>query len=106
MDTEIHMDASGQDGPKPDYSTPARVQAWFLHRSRERWKRKYKQLKTEARRLQNRVSDVSKSRQQWREETKQLNQRVRELEATNAALQQQMADLKKDGQSQASGVDR
>ena len=97
------MNASGQDGHKAEYTTPARVQAWFLHRSRENWKKKYMQLKSDAKRLQNRVNDVSKSREQWREETKELSQRVQELEAESAALQEQLAALKKDGRLRATG---
>jgi uncharacterized protein YlxW (UPF0749 family) len=39
---------------------------WFLKRSRDGWKQKYQQLKAEAKRLQNRVADVTKSRDRWR----------------------------------------
>src|SRR5215213_4154738 len=86
------MDAAGQDGrTTTKYKTVARVQAWFLGRSRDRWKRKYKQLKADAKRLQNRVNDVTRSREGWR-------QRVEQLEAENAALrEQQSAALKKGG---------
>jgi len=55
------------------------------------------QLKTDCKRLQNRVNDVSKSREEWRDETKGLERFVRELEAQNAALQEQLAAQKKDG---------
>jgi hypothetical protein len=96
-DKEIHMNVPSQEGQKTEYTTPHRVQAWFLHRSRENWKKKYSRLKVDAKRLQNRVNDVTKSRQQWREESKELTQRVQELEAENAALQEQLAALKKDG---------
>jgi chromosome segregation ATPase len=90
------MDGAGQDGrqAKP-YTTSHRIQAWFLGRSRDRWKRKYRSVKTEAKRLQNRVSDVSKSRAKWREEAEQWHRRVQELEAHNAALQEQVAAEKK-----------
>ena len=95
---EIHMNAAGQVDNKVEYTTPSRVQAWFLRRSRENWKRKYMGLKSDAKRLQNRVNDVTKSREQWRDESKLLKERVHELEAENAALQQ-AADggFKKDG---------
>lgn len=78
------MDVPQPQEPKPTYTTPARVQAWFLGRSRARWKVKYQELKVEAKRLQNRVNDVTKSRQLWRQKAEQLEQRVRELEAANA----------------------
>ena len=85
------MDATSQEGKATKYLTPPRVQAWFLGRSREKWKRKYKNLKADAKRLQNRVNDVTRSRENWR-------QRVEELEAENAALREQAA-LKKSGRS-------
>jgi chromosome segregation ATPase len=82
------MDGTGQDDRQArHYTTSHRVQAWFLGRSRDRWKRKYKDLKIEAKRLQNRVHDVNKSRAKWREDAEQLQRRVRELEAEHAALQ-------------------
>jgi len=90
------MDVREQDG-KVKYTTPRWVQAWFLGRSRDRWKQKYKDLKVEAKRLQNRVNDVTKSREKWRDEAERLRERVQELEAQTAALQQQDAALKKDG---------
>jgi hypothetical protein len=84
------MDAKNQEGGKREYTTPAYVQAWFLRRSRDNWKTRYKQLKTDAKRLLNRVNDVTRSREMWRE-------RVEELEKENAALQK--AALKKSGRS-------
>ena len=91
------MKTSGQEDRRVEFTTPPWVQAWFLHRSRELWKKKYKVLKADAKRSQNRVSDVTKSREKWRAEAKLLTERVRELEAESAALQQQLAALKKDG---------
>jgi uncharacterized protein YlxW (UPF0749 family) len=84
---EFRMDAISQDGVGRKYTTVHRVQAWFLGRSRDNWRQKYKQLKVHAKRLQNRVNDVTRSRQSWRE-------RVEALEAENAALREQAA-LKK-----------
>lgn len=81
------MDAASQDGKGRKYTTPRWVQAWFLQRSRDKWKAKYKQLKAEAKRLQNRVNDVTRSREKWRGQAE-------ELEAENAALREQAA-LKK-----------
>ena len=91
------MAATSHDDHKVEFTSPPWAQRWFLLRSRDNWKKKYMQLKTESKRLQNRVNDVTKSREQWREETKQLNLRVQELEAENAALQEQLAAFKKDG---------
>jgi hypothetical protein len=85
------MDAMSQEGKKVRYCTPPRVQAWFLSRSREKWKRKCKELKKDAKRWQNRVNDVTRSRESWR-------QRAAELAAENAALREQAAK-KKSGRS-------
>jgi hypothetical protein len=52
------MDALGREDGKGKYTTPRWVQVWFLVRSRARWKRKYQDLKIQAKRLQNRVNDV------------------------------------------------
>jgi SMC interacting uncharacterized protein involved in chromosome segregation len=93
----MHMDVREQLGGSRKYTTPTRVQAWFLGRSRDRWKHKYQELKVQAKRLQNRVNDVTKSRELWRHEAEQLRQRVRELETQTAALQEQAPALKKDG---------
>ena len=80
------MEVSCQDDVTVVYKSPKRVQAWFLLRSRRKWKRKYQELKAQAKRLQNRVSDVTKSREKWRAETEQQRQRLRELDAENAEL--------------------
>jgi len=91
------VDTSSQDGDRVQYTTPRWVQAWFLRRSRDNWKKKYGKLKVDAKRLQNRVNDVSKSREKWRGDSEALEKRVRELESENAALQEQLEALKKDG---------
>jgi uncharacterized protein YlxW (UPF0749 family) len=81
------MDATSQDGGKRKYTTVQRVQVWFLGRSRDNWKRKYQRLKADAKRLQNRVNDVTRSRQRWR-------RRAEELEAQVAALREGVAGKK------------
>lgn len=94
------MDAKSQDG-KRKYLSPRWVQVWFLQRSRDNWKRKYKQLKADAKRMQNRANDVTHSRQKWREQAEQEDRRVKELEAQNTALrEQQQAAFKKDGSAE------
>jgi len=84
------MDATAsQDGNPRKYTTPRWVQVWFLRRSRDNWKKKYQRLKADAKRLANRVNDVSKSRRHWQEQ-------VGALQKENAALREQAA-LKKYG---------
>lgn len=68
------------------YTTCRRVQVWFLQRSRRNWKRKYQELKGEAKRLLNRVSDVTKSREKWREQAERNRQQLDALAAENARL--------------------
>ena len=101
MDKEIHMATTRHDDNPVEYTSPAWAQRWFLKRSRDNWKKKYMTLKTDAKRLENRVNDVTKSREKWCAETKQLAERVQSLEAENAALQEQLAALKKDGHADA-----
>jgi predicted RNase H-like nuclease (RuvC/YqgF family) len=91
------MATTNHDDQAVQYKSPPSAQRWFLLRSRENWKEKYMGLKADAKRLENRVKDVTKSREKWREEAKQLIDRVQELEAENAALQAQLAASKKDG---------
>ncbi len=91
------MDAADAEDCQVKYKSPRSAQVWFLERSRRRWKQKYQDLKVEAKRLQNRVADVTKSRAQWRQQTQELSRRLQELEAHNAALHEQAAAFKKDG---------
>lgn len=91
------MDAMSQDGSKKQYTTPHRVQVWFLGRSRATWKHKYMDLKAKAKQLQNRVNDVTRSRESWREQVEQLKKE-------NAALRKQAA-LKKSGQRDGANFD-
>jgi hypothetical protein len=86
---EVRMDAIGQENKKTKYTTPRWVQAWFLGRSRDNWKRKYKECKAQTKRLKNQVNDVVRSRERWRS-------RAEELERENTALREQAA-LKKGG---------
>jgi chromosome segregation ATPase len=90
------MDAATDKAAKSEYTTPRRVQAWFLGRSRDRWKKKYMDLKAEAGRLKRRVADVAKSREKWRDEAEGSRRRIQELEVQTAALQEQAAAFKKD----------
>jgi chromosome segregation ATPase len=95
-DKEILMAATHHEEQPRKYTSPPWAQRWFLERSRALWKEKYMGLKADAKRLQNRVNDVTKSRENWREQAKQKDERIRALETENAALQEQLAALKKD----------
>jgi predicted nucleic acid-binding Zn-ribbon protein len=80
------MATSSQQDEPVQYQSPRRVQVWFLSRSRRRWQQKYQQLKQEAKRLRNRVADVTKSREKWRAEVEQLRQQLRRCEEELATL--------------------
>ena len=54
------MDAMGQDGKMPKYTTPRWVQVWFLGRSRDNWKQRYMELKADAKRLQSAIGSPCK----------------------------------------------
>ena len=97
------MEALDRDHAKIEYTTSRQVQAWFLRRSRDNWKKKYLERQTDCKRLQNRVHDVCQSREKWRGEAQQLSARLRAVEAENADLHQQLAALKKDGLSKGAG---
>jgi hypothetical protein len=88
---------TSRDGNSTQYTSPPWAQRWFLQRSRDNWKQKYMALKTDAKRLQNRVNDVTKSRESWSEQAKEALSRMQSLETENAALREQLAALKKDG---------
>jgi predicted nuclease with TOPRIM domain len=94
----MHTDVPELGESEPGYKTPRWVQVWFLKRSRNGWKSKYKVLKTAFKNLQNRVNDLNESRGKWRSDAKELSRRVRKLEAENAILRERAAALKKDGQ--------
>jgi hypothetical protein len=72
------------------YTTPKRVQAWFLGRSRDRWKKKYASLKARCKRLGQRVADVCTSRARWRSEAEAARREAQELRNQNAALQAEL----------------
>lgn len=83
------------EGTIAEYRSPRHVQILFLKKSRRKLRIKYRELKVDEKRLQNRVRDVTKSREQWRSEAEELAARLAEAQRENAALQQQVEVLKK-----------
>src|SRR5437867_13316728 len=81
MDTAVN--SSDQDS-KPAYTTSKQVQAWFLRRSRDRWKKKYAALKVELKRSRQRVADTDRSRVQWRSQAEDTRQQLEAIQAENA----------------------
>jgi len=102
------MDATTRtcpQGKQPAYTTSKQVQAWFLRRSRDLWKKKYAELKVESKRLKQRVADVSKGRAGSRSEADAARQEAQELRARNAELQAQLDALAKEAQKKFSRSD-
>jgi hypothetical protein len=83
MDAAIPL--SDQDS-KPPYTTSKQVQAWFLRRSRDLWKKKYAELKLELKRFRQRVADIDRSRAQWRRQAEDARRQLEALQAENARL--------------------
>jgi chromosome segregation ATPase len=69
------------------YKTSKQVQAWFLGRSRDLWKKKYAELKVESKRLRQQVADVRRSRADWRDKAEAALREAQELRARVAELQ-------------------
>ncbi len=97
LEKEFQMSAATSETDKVGYKSPHHVLAAFFARSRDKWKRKYMDQKTEMKRLKNRVADVTKSREKWRDEANSFRQKAGELEVENAVLREQVAALKKNG---------
>jgi hypothetical protein len=86
--SEVCSSTEGWGGGKSSipFKSPRSAQVWFLLRSRRTWKGKYMALKTQAKRLKNRVRDVAASRDRWKQQVDELHRRVAELELRNTAL--------------------
>lgn len=74
------------------------MQAWFLGRSRDLWKKKYAELKVESKRLQQHVADVCRSRAGWRGEAEAARREVQELRAQIGELQARLHVLSEEAQ--------
>ena len=80
-----HDDPTQDPTPKGYKSRPGAL-AWFFRKSRDGWKRKYRDLKVTVKGLKNRIADLTKSREQWRAKAEQAGERLGALEAENAEL--------------------
>ena len=83
------------DNP-PAYKTSKQVQAWFLGRSRDLWKKKYAELKVQSKRLRQQVADVCRSRADWRGKAEAALREAQELRTQLAELQARL-DLPPEG---------
>ena len=89
---DVTTETDQQDQP-PAYTTSKQVQAWFLRRSRDAWKKKFAALKVETKRLQQQVADVCRSRANWRGEAETARRESQALRAQNADLQARLDAL-------------
>ena len=85
-----HTDSTPTSSPK-DYKSRPGALAWFFRKSRDGWKRKYRDLKGTVKGLKNRIVDITKSREQWRAKAEQAAQRLDVLGAENAELRARIA---------------
>ena len=87
----IAMEA--QEKPLDQFRSPARVLAAFFQQSRDKWKQKYMDLKTELKRFKVRVHDVSKSRDCWKEKSQATQQELESLQSQVQHLQSQLSNV-------------
>src|SRR3954468_20962595 len=90
MDAQAGAD---QADNKPTYTTSKQVQAWFLGRSRDRWKIKATQKNAEIKRLRQRADDVEASRAHWRAKAEAAQREIERLKGENAQWQARLDRL-------------
>lgn len=76
-----------------EFKSRAGALAWSFRKSRDRWKAKYKKLKTELKRYTNRVADVTKSREHWKAQAEGVRKELGAREAEIVTLRQQIASM-------------
>jgi len=87
-DCEVSLDS---------YKTPLGKLAKRFKGSVELWKAKYRQLKSEIKRYQNRANDARRSRDQWKEQAQQWKSSAEQLQAEVDRLQSQGSGPPKKG---------
>jgi hypothetical protein len=87
-----------------DYKSRPGALAWFFHKSRDGWKRKYQDLKATVKGYKNCIADLTKSREQWRKKAEQAGQRLSALEAENAELRAQITASEEKKTDQGGGL--
>jgi chromosome segregation ATPase len=83
------MDATAEMIPpstREDYKSRPGALIWFFRKSRDGWKRKYRDLKAAEKAHKNRIADLTKSREHWRAEAQQAGERLAAAEAELAEL--------------------
>ena len=63
-----------------EWKSPSRKLVRFFNKSRDLWKAKYVELKTECKLMGNQVRAVEKSRERWRQLAEEAQQQVQQLQ--------------------------
>lgn len=88
------MDATmGAGRDTSSYRSPQRVLVDWFHRSRDKWKQKYLEVKAEIKRFKNRAYDLEKSRERWKAEATSRQRQVEALQAEVEQLKAQVAEI-------------
>jgi len=89
------MDRDERQDEAREYKSPPHVVRLFLEKSRKTLRKKCRRLKDDNKRLSVQVRDATTSREKWRTRARAQAEHSKELESVVAALQQEVADLKK-----------
>lgn len=73
-----------------EFRSPVRVLAAFFQKSRDQWKQRCLDAKSDLKRFKVRVADVSKSRDAWREKAEASQSELHALQAQVQELQNQI----------------
>jgi predicted nucleic acid-binding Zn-ribbon protein len=87
-----------EDADLDRFRSPIRVLARCFQRSRDNWKRKYVELKSELKRCQVRMHDMAESRQQWREKAAATERELATLQKELQELQRRVDSSGSDSQ--------
>jgi septal ring factor EnvC (AmiA/AmiB activator) len=92
------MDATAESTgiqTREEYSSRPGALIWFFRKSRDRWKRKYQDLKATVKGFKNQIAAVTKSREQWRQKAEEANERISAMEIQMTELRAQAEAKKK-----------
>ncbi len=77
------------------FKSPFRKLAYFFEESRNRWKSKYKQIKFNVKRLENKNRYLKKRNTQLKEKVKKLESELNQIRFSEKQLQQTMKKKKR-----------
>ncbi|HEX3447136.1 MAG TPA: hypothetical protein VHS97_02725 [Isosphaeraceae bacterium] len=103
MDATLAGPQSTPVSEPPQFKSRPGALAWAFRKSRDRWKAKCQELRTELKRHTNRVADLTKSREQWRSRAGATSAELETRDAEIAALRAEIAALELKKKSTQSG---